>query len=211
MCRVHDWKEGSQSTWDRAWGLGTRDEATVEKWDAEKTAEFYKTVSGEAGRIAQKSISMDFEERRTKTWAEYEAFVQKVGQGLSVETARGIDVIAFVHGDWIGKHSRNCRTTVGKEKKKVPSASAIEGVISQLAKTYSMKGRADAENPAKEESVLSYTKGYRNDLHDRGVREKRAKLMKEGKVNELINHLSREIEKAEGIGKVVLMMDRAAI
>lgn len=152
--------ESSQSIWNRACGLGTRDEATDEKWDAAKTAEFYETVLGEARLIAQKSVSTEFEERRKKTWAEYEAFVQKVGQGLSVETARGIDVIAFVHGDWIKKHSKNCRTTIGKEEKKVPSASAIEGVISQLAKTYSMMGRADAENPAKEESVLSYKKGY---------------------------------------------------
>jgi hypothetical protein len=74
-----------------------------------------------------------------------------------------------------------------------------------------MMGRKDTENPAKEESVLSYREGYRNDLHDRGVCEKRAKVMKEGKVINLVEYLGREIEKAEKIGKVILLMDRAAV
>jgi hypothetical protein len=97
--------------------------------------------------------------------------VQQVGQGLTTETARGIDIIAFVHGVWIPNHRKNFRTTVGKSEEIVASASAIDGVISHLAKTYSMLGKQDSENPAKEESVSSYKKGYRNDLHDRGVRE----------------------------------------
>lgn len=100
---------------------------------------------------------------------------------------------------------------MGKGETKVASASAIKGVISHLAKNYTMMGRKDMENPAKEESVLSYREGYRNDLHDRGVREKRAKVMKEGKVIDLVEYLGHEIEKAEKIGKVVLLMDRAAV
>lgn len=35
--------------------------------------------------------------------------------------------------------------------------------------------------------------------------------MKEGKVNDLVEYLSREIAKAEKIGKIVLLMDRAAV
>jgi hypothetical protein len=71
---------------------------------------------------------------------------------------------------------------VGPAEEKVPSAFAIKGVIGHLAKTYAMKGRKDVENPAKEESVTSYWDGYQKTLHDRGVRGKRAKVMKEGKV-----------------------------
>jgi integrase len=93
----------------------------------------------------------------------------------------------------------------------VASASAIKGVIGHLAKSYTMLGRQDGENPAKEECVTSYRDGYWNELHDRGVREKRAKIMKELKVNDLIEYLNREVGKATGIGKLVLLMDRAAV
>lgn len=72
-------------------------------------------------------------------------------------------------------------------------------------------GRKDAENPGKEECVLSYRDGYRNSLHDRGVREKRAKVMKEGKVLDLVKYLSRATAAATGIPKLVLLMDRAAM
>jgi hypothetical protein len=137
--------------------------------------------------------------------------VQQVGQGLTVETARGIDVVAFVHGEWIPNHPKNFRTTAGKSEEKIASASAIKGVIGHLAQSYSMLVRPDSKNHAKEESVLSYRDGYRNDLHDRGVREKQAKVMKEGKVNNLVKYLSQEIEKAEKIGKIVLLIDRASV
>jgi integrase len=50
-----------------------------------------------------------------------------------------------------------------------------------------------------------------NSLHDRGVREKRAKIMKEGKVLDLVEYLSRLVGEATGIPKVVLLMDRAAV
>jgi integrase len=136
---------------------------------------------------------------------------QQVGQGLTTETAQGIDIIAFVHGVWIPNHRKKFWTTVGKSEEKVASASAIEGVISHLAKMYLMMERQDSANPAKEESVLSYKKGYRDDLHDRGVCKKRAKIMKEGKVNDLINYLSRQIKAAEKLERIVLLMDRAAV
>lgn len=102
--------------------------------------------------------------------------MQQVGQGLTVETARGIDIVAFVHGKWIPNHRKKIRTTARKSEEKIASASAIKGVIGHLAKSYSMMGRPDSKNPAKEESVLSYRDGYRNDLHDRGVRENERKL-----------------------------------
>lgn len=137
--------------------------------------------------------------------------MQNVGKGLTIETARGIDIIAFVHGVWIPTHRKNFWTVVGPSEEKVASASAIKGVIGQLAKSYSMMGRKDADNPAKEESVISYREGYRNNLHARGVREKRAKVMKESKVQDLVDYLGKQIETAQGLGKIVLLMDRAAI
>jgi hypothetical protein len=63
----------------------------------------------------------------------------------------------------------------------------------------------------KEESVTSYREGYLNTLHDQGVREKRAKIMKEGKVKDLVEYLTRLASAAVGIPKVVLLMDRAAV
>jgi hypothetical protein len=108
--------------------------------------------------------------------------LKKVGKGLNIKNAGGLGVVAFVHGEWIPSHRKNFRTIAGSGEEKVASASAIRGVIGHLAKSYSMMGRSDAENPAKTEAVQSYWDGYRNDLHNRGVREKRAKVMKESKV-----------------------------
>lgn len=91
------------------------------------------------------------------------------------------------------------------------SASAIKGVIRLLSKSYTMMGRADADNLAQLEDVQSYRDGYRNDLHARGVKEKRAKVMKESKVRDLVDYLTRQINETEGIAKCVLLMDRAAV
>lgn len=144
----------------------------------------------EAGRIANRSVSSGFKDSRKRTFEEFRTFVGKVGRGLTVENAKGVDVIAFVHGEWIPNHRKNFRTVVGPGEEKTASASATKGVIGHLAKTYTMMGRTDAENPAKEEAVLSYREGYRNNLHDKGVREKRAKVMKESKVLDLVDYLT---------------------
>jgi hypothetical protein len=184
---------------------------TTEIWSEKESEDFYKRVLEEAGQVAKRSVSTGFEEARRKTWEESEAFLAKVGRGLTVETARGLDVVAFVHGEWIPGHRKNFRTTMGPSEEKVASASAIKGVIGHIAKSYTMLGRKDDENPAKEESVTSYWDGYRNDLHDKGVREKRAKIMKEAKVFDLMEYLGGQIGAAEGISRIVLMMDRAAV
>jgi integrase len=209
-CRKHDWEEANKSVWEQARGLRepVRTEAT---WDEKETEEFYQRILGEAGKIAKRSVSTGFEESRRKTWNEFKGFLRKVGRGLTVENAGGLDVVAFVHGEWIPQHQKNFRTTLGETGEKVASASAIKGVIGHLAKSYTMLGRQDGENPAKAECVTSYRDGYRNELHDRGVREKRAKIMKESKVNDLIEYLNGEVGKATGIGKLVLLMDRAAV
>lgn len=93
---------------------------------------------------------------------------------------------------------------MGNAEEKIASAASIKGVIGHLSKTYSMMGRKDADNPAKEESVSSYREGYRNTLHDQGVREKRARIMKEGKVKDLVEYLTQLASAADGIAKVVL-------
>jgi hypothetical protein len=161
------WNGGAadKKTWDRVRGFGT--EATeVEPWSEEKTEKFYETVLGEAERIANRSASSGFEESRRKTFDEFKTFLKKVGNGLNVENAGGIDVVAFVHGEWMPAHRKNFRTTAGAGEEKVASASAIRGVIGHLAKSYSMMGKSDAENPAKSEAVQTYRDGYRNDLHN---------------------------------------------
>jgi integrase len=211
LCRCRDWRAESLTIWEQARGIEPAAVRNGENWTEAEAEQFYRTVLKDAGEMANRSVGKGYEESRRKTWAEFEAFTQKIGRGLTIETARGIDVVAFVHGEWIPKHTKNCRTTVGSAEKKVPSASAIKGVIGHLAKSYAMIGRKDAENPAEEESVTSYRDGDRNSLHDRGVREKRTKIMKEGKVLDLVEYLSRLAGKATGIPKVVLLMDRAAV
>jgi hypothetical protein len=211
LCRCRDWRAESSTIWEQARGIEPAAVRNGENWTEAEAEQFYWTVLKDAGEIANRTVGKGYEESRRKTWAEFEAFTQKIGRGLTIETARGIDVVAFVHGEWIPKHTKNCRTTVGSAEEKVPSASAIKGMIGHLAKSYAMIGRKHAENPAKEESVTSYRDGYRNSLHDRGVREKRAKIMKEGKVLGLVEYLSRLAGEATGIPNMVLLMDRAAV
>jgi hypothetical protein len=115
----------------------------------------------DAGRIANRSVSNGFEDARKRTFEEFQGFISKVGRGLTVENARGINVVAFVHGKWIPNHRQNFRTVVGLGEEKAVSASALQGVIGHLAKSYAMMGRKDAENPAKEKAVISYCEGYR--------------------------------------------------
>lgn len=74
-----------------------------------------------------------------------------------------------------------------------------------------MMGKSDAKNPAKSEAVQSYRDGYCNKLHDRGVREKRAKVIKESKVRDLVDYLTEQAGQAKGISKCVLLMDRAVV
>jgi hypothetical protein len=153
LCRCGDWQAESLGFWEQARGIGQAANRNGETWSEAESEAFYRTVLKDAGAIAKRSVSTGHEEGRRKTWGEFEAFVQKVGRGLTVETVRGIDIVAFVHGDWIPRHKKNCRTTVGEAEEKIASAASIKGVIGHLAKSYSMMGRKDADNPAKEESV----------------------------------------------------------
>jgi hypothetical protein len=57
----------------------------VETWSEAETEKFYRTVLTDAGAIASRIVSKGHEDSRRKTWAEFEAFVQKVGRGLTTE------------------------------------------------------------------------------------------------------------------------------
>jgi integrase len=171
----------------------------------------YAKALSEGAAIANVSVSNKFKENRRKTWDEFVTFLERVGRGLSVHTATDLDVITFVQGVWLPGHVDKCRTRTEKEGEKVASASAVKGVIQHVSKTYSMLDYQDAENPAKQESVKSYTEGYRFWLKEKGVREKRAKVMKESKVEQLVEYLEDGIARSEGITRCVLMMDLAAV
>jgi integrase len=183
----------------------------AESWSDEVSEAFYEKALREGAAIANLSVSNKFEESRRKTWIEFTDFLSKIGRGSSAQTATDLDVIAFVQGVWLPTHMANCRTRTATEGKVVASASAIKGVIQQLSKSYAMMGYQDVENPAKQESVKSYSEGYRFWLKEKGVREKRARIMKEDKVSALVQYLEDGIRKSSGVTRCVLMMDLAAV
>jgi hypothetical protein len=74
-----------------------------------------------------------------------------------------------------------------------------------------MLGYTDASNPAKTECAKNYRDGYRNKLHDQGVREQRAKVIKPGKVADLVAYIEAEIGKASGIKVCCLLADLAIV
>jgi hypothetical protein len=189
------------------------DEQSVaaESWSDEAYEAFYGRALSEGAAIANMSVSNKFEESRRKTWNEFSEFLGKVGRGSSVQTTSDLDVIAFVQGVWLPAHLSKCRTRPAIEGEIVASASAVKGVIQQLSKSYAMLGYQNIENPAKQESVKSYSEGYRFWLKEKGVREKRARVMKEDKVDALIKHLEDGISKSTGLKQCTLMMDLAAV
>jgi integrase len=175
----------------------------------QRSEDFYEKALSDAARIASFSVSRGFEDSRQKIWAEFGEFLVSIGHRLDVERASDLDVIAFVQGSWLARHKSNCRTRFGPEGEK--TASAVKGVIEHLAKSYSMMGRRDDENPAKQESVKSYCEGYRNWLKENGVRERRAKVFKEDKVSSLTDYLEGQISRSIGLRRCVLIMDKAAV
>jgi integrase len=74
-----------------------------------------------------------------------------------------------------------------------------------------MMGQRDEANPAKQESVKAYCDGYKAWLKENGVREKRAKILKEEKVKDLTTYLEKEIDSSGGLRRCVLRMDLAAV
>jgi integrase len=183
----------------------------AESWSDEVSEALYERALREGAAIANMSVSNKFEESRRKTWDKFAKFLGKVGRSFGVQTASDLDVIAFVQGVWLPAHVANSRTRTATEGEVVASASAVKGVIQQLSKSYTMLGYQDVENPAKQESVKSYSEGYRFWLKEKGVREKRARVMKEDKVDALIKYLEDGISKSTGLVRCMLMMDLAAV
>jgi integrase len=181
-----------------------------EPWAEAQSQDLYTRAWFEAGKIASRSVTAGFEERRRRTFEEFTEFLAKVGHGVSVETASDLDVLAFIQGWWLPAHQQRCRTFCS-DGEKVASAAAVNGIVQHIGKSYSMLGRSDQTNPAKQESVRSYCDGYRNHLHDQGVREKRALVFTEQKVSNLVGYLEGRIRLSCGIKKCVLMMDLAAV
>jgi hypothetical protein len=196
--------------WQKGRHVGEQSTA-AENWSNESSEAVHARALREGAAIANLSVSSKFEESRRKTWGEFVEFLGKVGRGVSVQTATDLDIIAFVQGVWLPAHVANCWTRMEKEGERVASASAVKGVIHHLSKSYSMLGSQDIGNPAKQESVKTYTEGYRFWLKDKGVREKRAKVMSEKKVEHLVEYLEQGIAKSEGISRCILMMDLAAV
>jgi hypothetical protein len=156
-------------------------------------------------------VSRGFEDSWQKTWVEFEEFLGSIGHGLDAANASDLDVIAFVQGQWLKAHKANCRTRLGNDGERIASASAVKGVIQHISKSYSMMGRRDESNPAKQESVKAYCEGYKNWLRENGIWKKRAKVLKEDKVTDLITYLEKEINGSRGLRRCVLRMDLAAI
>jgi hypothetical protein len=173
-CRER-WEETWAAMWKDARGMRTAELEEEEEMSKGEAATLYRKALSEAAKIAAESVSSGFETSRQRTAGEFEGFLERLGRGIGLESASDLDVIAFVQGWWLPAHLQKCRTVNGKGEK-VVSASSVRGVIQHLAKTNSMRGRQNEDNPAKQKSVKSYCDGYRNRLHASGVREKRAKV-----------------------------------
>jgi hypothetical protein len=117
-----EWQQSCANIWRKGRHVGGIAGAVEEEWPEGRGAEIYQKALTEAAAIADRSVSKGFEESRQKVWAEFRMFLEKVGHGLSIETASDLDVIAFVQGFWLPEHRKNCRTRMGSEGEKTVSA-----------------------------------------------------------------------------------------
>jgi hypothetical protein len=116
-----------------------------------ETVAFYGKAFEDFGRIAEMKVSTETNNGRKRTFEEFSAFLQSNPFGVTVETATAADVGAFIVGDWIPRHSQNCRTVLPSSGKSVASASAVKGVVKHLSKTYNLLGLPNGHNPARSE------------------------------------------------------------
>jgi integrase len=183
----------------------------VEKWTEEETGVLYGKSLEWSVEIAAKATS-DGDESRRKTWGEYREFLEKNAYGVSVETATAEDVLAFVRGYWIPRHVESCRTVVGGTGKKVVAFSTMRKTIEHVSKCYDMLGLEGSRNPAKSEAVKAFKEGYKRMLHELGVREKKAVVFKEEKLDGVVEYVVQEIRgMPEGLERCCTIMDLAAI
>jgi hypothetical protein len=139
-------------------------------WSESEAVSFYERSLGEFGRIAERKVSQESNNGRKRTFEEFSRFLQRNPFGVTVENASAADVGAFIVGDWIPRHSGNCRTVLPATGERVASTSAVKGVVKHLSKTYSLLGYDNAHNLAKAEVVKSFRDGYERDLHEEGVK-----------------------------------------
>jgi hypothetical protein len=182
----------NQKRWNQARGL-TGELPAVEKWTEEETDVLYGKSLEWGATIAGRAVEGD--ESRQKVWAEYREFLGENAYGVTVESARAKDVLAFVRGYWIPRHLSACRTVVKATGSKVVAMSTVKKVVDYVSKSYEMLGREGRENPAKGEAVQAFKEGYRKMLHNLGVKEKKAVVFKEGKFGDLVAFAVKEIEK----------------
>jgi integrase len=206
-CRA--FQDRNKETWKRARGLNG-EMAEAEKWTEEETDWLYGKSMEWCAEIAGKSTAGDSEDVRRRIWDEYREFLGKNAYGVSVETAGAEDVLAFIRGFWIPRHLDSCRTVAANGAKVVATAT-VKQVLQHVSKSYDLIGQ-DRNNPAKSELVRAFKEGYRKMLHGLGVREKKAVVFKEGKVEDLIQSLRDKINaKRIGIERCRLIMDLAAV
>jgi hypothetical protein len=207
-CR--EFQERNSSRWKRARGLNT-EIGEVDKGTEQETDVLYEKSMEWCAEISGKSASGESEEARRRIWDEYREFLAKNAYGVSGETAGAEDVLAFIRGFWIPKHLESCRTTAANGTK-VVSVSTVKHVLQHVSKSYELLGRGDKNNPVKSECVRSFKEGYRKMLHSLGVREKKATVFKEGKIDDLVQYLLEEIKKkGSGVERCSLIMDLAAV
>jgi hypothetical protein len=145
-------------------------------------------------------------------WAEFKEFLAKNAYGVTVETAAAEDILAFVRGFWIPRHVGSCRSVAERSGQKVVAVSTVKQVLKHLNKCFCMLGREGNQNPVKSEAVRSFKEGYRKMLHELGVREKKAVVFKEGKIEDLVCFLRNEIgNSGEGIERCGKIQDLTTV
>ncbi|GAQ86251.1 hypothetical protein KFL_002790010 [Klebsormidium nitens] len=181
-------------------------------WSEAKTLALYERALTDFGTIAERKVSAAANSSRKRTAQEFAAFLGRNPFGVSLETATPANVGAFIVGDWMPRHSGNCRTVLPSSGKTVASASSVKGVVKDLSKTYTLLGYSGPENPAKSEVVKSFRGGYERYLHDEGVRVQRAKVFVEEKLDLLLAFLARRIgEESDLLECCTLLIDQAAV
>ncbi|GAQ82636.1 putative Phage_integrase [Klebsormidium nitens] len=181
-------------------------------WSEAETEALYARSLSEFGRIAERKVTPAANTSRKRAAREFAEFLGKNPYGVTIETATPADVGAFIVGDWLPRHSGNCRTVLPSTGQTVASASAVKGVVKDLSKTYTLLGFPGHENPAKAEPVKSFRDGYERYLHDEGVKVQRAKVFSEEKLDALLRFLSERLQaETEALELCTLLMDQAAV
>jgi hypothetical protein len=206
-------KETKHGAREKARGL-TEGVPEVEKWSVEETDVLYEKSLGWSAEIASKAASGESDESRQKVWAEFKEFLAKNAYRVTVETAAAEDILAFVRGYWIPRHVGSCQTVAKHTGQKVAAVATVKQVLKHLSKCLnSMLGRDGGRNPVRSEAVASFKEGYyRKMLHELGVREKKAVVFKEGKVDDLVRSLRDRIAgMSKGIERCCSIMDLTAV